>query len=45
MPNFSYSTIQRFPKTSNIRHMAVFERTIYVQLPDNKVIVKPNFAK
>jgi len=32
-------------RTSNIRHLAVFERTNYIQLPDNNVIVKPNFTK
>jgi hypothetical protein len=38
------ASFRDFLTTSNIRHMAVFERTIYFQPPDNKVTVKPNFT-
>jgi len=44
-PTSATAPFRDFLRTSNIRHLAGFERTIYFQIPDNKVIVKPNFTK
>jgi len=44
-PTSAITPFRDFLRTSNIRHLAVFERTIYIQLPDNKIFVKPNFTK